>query len=116
MGGDGGVIATQRKFVRGAKDSNYADKVVDCQNMKSNQRLRSRICLQSALVGDLVWMSSRLTSIRGWLCLSHISITFSSLFYFSRVRVLTSSPLLQLFSSPLWSFHYLHILLFLEFP
>eukprot|EP01036_Dinobryon_divergens_P025089 gene25090-33604_t len=44
MGGDGGVIATQRKFVRGAKN----DEKEDGKNVKQNQIIRSTTCALSA--------------------------------------------------------------------
>ena len=46
MGGDGGVIATQRKFVRGAK----SDEKEDGKNVKQNQIIRSTTCALSAEV------------------------------------------------------------------
>jgi hypothetical protein len=45
MGGDGGVMANQRKFIRGCeKDSDIDDK----KNIKEEQRLRSSTCAQSS--------------------------------------------------------------------
>jgi hypothetical protein len=49
MGGDGGVIATQRKFVRGAK----SDEKEDGKNVKQNQIIRSTTCALSAEVINL---------------------------------------------------------------
>jgi len=48
MGGDGGVIASQRKFVRGTKSSDETEK--DSKNIKQQQITRSRICAQSSEV------------------------------------------------------------------
>lgn len=45
MGGDGGVKATQRKYLRGAKNDDAHD---DQKHVKRNQVLRTRICTQSA--------------------------------------------------------------------
>ena len=53
MGGDGGVIATQRKFVRGAKD---ADAVDDKINVRRNQRLRTTLCVQSQQVSFAIYI------------------------------------------------------------
>eukprot|EP01038_Epipyxis_sp_PR26KG_P016575 gene16575-22626_t len=46
MGGDGGVVATQRKFIRGAKDANNEKE--DGKNTKEELRIRSHTCTQSA--------------------------------------------------------------------
>ena len=47
MGGDGGVIASQRKFIRGTKNS---DDDKDGKNIKQQQITRTRICAQSSEV------------------------------------------------------------------
>ena len=47
MGGDGGVIATQRKYIRGAKN---ADEKEETKNIKNNQLLRTTLCAQSSEV------------------------------------------------------------------
>lgn len=45
MGGDGGVIASQRKFVRGTKDPDAAEEV---KHVRQNQEFRARHCAQSS--------------------------------------------------------------------
>jgi hypothetical protein len=45
MGGDGGVIASQRKFIRGAKDP---DAVEEVKHVKQQQIMKSQICAQSS--------------------------------------------------------------------
>ena len=47
-GGDGGVIATQRKFMRGAKDANTATE--DKELIHQVQESRTRLCTQSTEV------------------------------------------------------------------
>ena len=47
-GGDGGVIATQRKFMRGAKDANTATE--DKELVHQAQESRIRLCTQSTEV------------------------------------------------------------------
>ncbi len=47
MGGDGGVIASQRKFIRGAKDPDAHEEV---KHVKEQQLMRSQICAQSSEV------------------------------------------------------------------
>ena len=51
MGGDGGVIAVKRKFIRGAKSEDGKD---EKKNIKQQLILRTRICLQSSEVGFFV--------------------------------------------------------------
>jgi hypothetical protein len=51
MGGDGGVIATQRKYIRGAKNVDEKD---DSKNIKQSQIMRSRFCAQSSEVNNLI--------------------------------------------------------------
>jgi hypothetical protein len=46
MGGDGGVIATQRKFIRGAK----SDEQEEGKNIKKHQQQRTHECSQSSEV------------------------------------------------------------------
>jgi len=46
MGGDGGVIATQRKFVRGAK----SDEIEEGKNVKRQQVIRTTTCALSTEV------------------------------------------------------------------
>ena len=53
MGGDGGVIASQRKFVRGTKNS---DEEKDSKNIKQQQITRTRICGQSSEVSNLFFI------------------------------------------------------------
>lgn len=45
MGGDGGVIATKREFVRGAKSK--SDEKVEEKNFKQHRLTRTRTCAQS---------------------------------------------------------------------
>lgn len=45
MGGDGGTISTQRKYVRGAKDGN--DTVQTKANKREQQLQRTHECAQS---------------------------------------------------------------------
>lgn len=45
MGGDGGVVATQRKFMRGYK---HPGEEAESKNIKKHQRLRSTICSVSS--------------------------------------------------------------------
>lgn len=42
MGGDGGVKATQRRFIRGTRDGET--KKTDSESIRSRQRLRSKLC------------------------------------------------------------------------
>lgn len=49
MGGDGGVIATQRKFVRGAKLEDDKD---ESKNIKQQQITRAGTCAISGEVSD----------------------------------------------------------------
>lgn len=44
MGGDGGVIANQKKFMRGYKNPNQKD---ESKNIKEHQRLKTKICTLS---------------------------------------------------------------------
>lgn len=46
MGGDGGVVATQKKFMRGYKDPNQEKEL---KNVKGHQRLRTHVCAQSSM-------------------------------------------------------------------
>jgi len=53
MGGDGGVIATQRKFVRGAK----SDEIEEGKNVKRQQVIRTTTCALSTEV-DIKFISN----------------------------------------------------------